>query len=181
MAKYNGWKNYETWELATRVLNTEEIYNVVVDIVMDSHSYKETYKRLKALFPDRDKKVYFREIVLEFITSKERGDFTPRRKLTQLTGDELHKQKVFPLDVDDKTMESLNANYPKITLLNKYDVEQGRVVRSYDEQMFRLYKTIEIDFNIRNRTWFAVDGEYYDVDEIICKFTDAGFEIENDL
>jgi hypothetical protein len=42
--EYNGWKNYETWNVALWIGNTENIYFGAVEFMKDVNPVKEPYK-----------------------------------------------------------------------------------------------------------------------------------------
>jgi hypothetical protein len=104
-----------------------------------------------------------------------------RLKLSTLTKELLKKVNIRPVNVEDYTEELINECFPDVVLLDQYTRHQGSLVRQTDEVMFRMCCRDNERMNVDDKNWIEVDGDFYDVDNIIQKFTDADFEIENDL
>lgn len=101
-------------------------------------------------------------------------------KLSTVTKAELQQAKIKPVDVESFAVQSINDAYPRVKLLGQYR-SQGPIVRRYDPVTFQLYCRKEEGANLFNKTWIQVGGKFYEVEEVIEKLKEAGFEIENDL
>ena len=100
-------------------------------------------------------------------------------KLSAITKRRLKTHDIRPVDVEDYTEETLNQDYPVEILGSKY--RRGTVIRQIDEVQFRYCCRDTERANVDDGLWMEVRGDFYDVDTVIQKLTDAGFEIENDL
>jgi len=102
-------------------------------------------------------------------------------KLTEVTRKELDKAMVKPVNVEDYTEETINECYPEVKLLDRFSRAHGALIRQTDEIMFLMCCRDTEANNVADKRWIEIDGEYYDVDDVIEKLADAGFEVENDL
>lgn len=102
-------------------------------------------------------------------------------KLSTLTIEQIKQVGIQPVNVEEYTEELINDCYPDIVLLDQFTRKQGTLIRQTDEVMFRMCCRDSEYQNVDDKQWIEIDGDYYDVDLVIQKFTDADFEIENDL
>lgn len=102
-------------------------------------------------------------------------------KLSTLTKEQIKRVGIEPVNVEDYTEELINECFPDIILLDRYTRQQGSLIRQTDDVLFTQCCGDEINNRLIDKQWIEVDGDYYDVDLVIQKLTDADFEIENDL
>lgn len=100
-------------------------------------------------------------------------------KLSAITKRRLKTHGIRPVDVDDYTEERINENKSVEILGSTY--RQGSIIRQIDEVHFRYCCRDTERANVDDGLWMEVRGDFYDVDTVIQKLTDAGFKIENDL
>lgn len=98
-------------------------------------------------------------------------------KLSTLTERQLKKIKVVPVDVEDRTQELLDDCFPKIKLLDKYEYSQGSLIRQTDKILFRECCLDNQTSMVSDKLWLDVEGEIYDVSEVIEAFEEAGVEV----
>ena len=102
-------------------------------------------------------------------------------KLSTLTKEQISELKIFPIDVEAYTEESINSSFPELTLMNVHEVKQGTLIRRYDDVLFRLCCRDTEYFEVADKNWIELDGYFYRVDEVIEKLINADYEVENDL
>lgn len=89
--------------------------------------------------------------------------------------------KVYPVDVEDYKIETINEIYGEAKLLGRYEYNHGKVLQNTDEVLFASVCGNIADGNIRDKTWIEVDGVYYDRDEVIDSLERQGFDVEDDI
>jgi hypothetical protein len=103
-------------------------------------------------------------------------------KLSKITKAELDKLKIQSVDVVSYTIQLLNDRYPKVELIGGHcKLPHGRVVQRMEPYLFNEWCRAEEQFNLEKKLWIMVEGEFYDVEEIIIKFKSAGLSLENDF
>ena len=101
--------------------------------------------------------------------------------LSALTPEEMEQLNIYPVNVEDHTEELINQCFPDVVLLDQYTRKQGSLIRQTDEVMFRMCCRDEESNCVADKLWMGIDGEFYEVETVIQKLKDAGFEIVNDL
>ncbi len=102
-------------------------------------------------------------------------------KLSTLTKEQIKQVGIHPVSVEEYTEELINDCYPDLVLLDQFTRKQGSLIRQTDEVMFRMCCRDSESQNVDDKQWIEIGGDYYDVDLVIQKFTDADLKIENDL
>lgn len=102
-------------------------------------------------------------------------------KLTAVTKGQLESLEVRPVNVEDYTEETINDCFPEVKLLGSFSRGHGTIVRQIDPIAFRLCCCDQSSHNVADKRWVEIDGDFYDVDNIINALEDADFEVENDL
>lgn len=103
-------------------------------------------------------------------------------KLSAITIEDINHLEICPVRVEDYVEATLDDCYPEVELLRSSKRKQGKLIRELDETMFRLCCRDTEEHNVRDKAWIEVEGEFFDVSEIIEtaeEFDDV--EIENDL
>jgi hypothetical protein len=104
-----------------------------------------------------------------------------RFNLSTLSKEEMKQMNIRPVNVEDHMEELINECYPDVVLLDQYKRQQGSLIRQTDEVMFRMCCRDAENYNVEDKLWMEIDGQFYEVETVIQKFTEAGFEVENDL
>jgi len=103
-------------------------------------------------------------------------------KLSKITQAELEKLKIQSVDIVSYTIQLLNDRYPKVELIGGHcKLPHGRVVQKMEPYLFNEWCRAEEQFNAEKKIWIKVEGQFYDVEEIVIKFAAAKIEIDNDL
>lgn len=166
MAKYNGWKNYETWKLAVEIENTEHLYNMVKEIVRKEQHYKAVRKKLRVLFPNAEKTVSFTEIAEDFLASLTMDELEKQEiKPDDLTKEMLISKRVFPIDMETYFKDFLNENHKMVKVLG-YDYGVGSVLLKIDPTAFRFEMVAHLDCEKSNGNILEVDGLFFWIQEI---------------
>ncbi|MBN8542320.1 MAG: hypothetical protein J0L82_18160 [Deltaproteobacteria bacterium] len=101
--------------------------------------------------------------------------------LSTLTIEQMERLDIRPVNVEDHTEELINQCFPDVLLLDQYTRQQGSLIRQTDEVMFRMCCRDGESNNVEDKLWMEIDGQFYEVETVIQKFIEAGFEVENDL
>lgn len=83
------------------------------------------------------------------------------KKIDELTCDELTKLKVFPIDTEEYTRESLNNTLPPVKIeLLEYPL--GNALKAIDPIRFRHWVNDEERSQIDQGYWIEIDGLIYE-------------------
>ncbi len=88
------------------------------------------------------------------------------KKIDEITCDDLTKLKVFPIDIEEYTRESLNNTLPPVEI-ETLQYPAGNALKAIDPIRFRDWVCNEERSQIDQGYWIEIDSHIYDKAEVL--------------